>query len=37
MNGRVMSTLRSGRRLNSQSAASSTHRKPFHTPAGGAM
>ena len=37
MNGRVISALRNGRRLNSHNAASSTHRKPFHTPAGGAM
>ena len=31
-----MSALRSGRRLNSHSAASSTQRKPFQIPAGGA-
>ena len=36
-NGREMIALRSGRRLNSHSAASSTHRKPFQMPAGGAM
>ena len=37
MNGRVINALRSGRTLNSHSAASITHRKPFQMPAGGAM
>ena len=35
MNGRVISALRSGRTLNSQSAASISHRNPFHTPYAG--
>ena len=32
MNGRVISALRSGRTLNSQSAASISQRNPFQTP-----
>ena len=34
MNGRVMSGLRRLRPFSSHSAASSSHRQPFHTPAG---
>ena len=34
MNGRVITTLRSGRTFSSHNPASSSHRKPFHIPAG---
>ena len=34
MNGRVIAALRSGRTFSSHSPASSSHRKPFHNPAG---
>ncbi len=34
MNGRVISALRSGRTFSSHSDASSTHSRPFQTPAG---